>query len=190
MSKNNCKSFAESELELLSKTSTDPNDRPIIEEFSKELIVLCNKFGRSGQSGGSAPYTAGAICSALKKLLLFQPICPITGSDDEWGESVSNEKEMLQNKRCSAIFKENGQAYYLDAIVWQNINGNCFTGKVKLKDGTEISSFQNIRAFPFEPKTFYVKVDSTEINKDDWESFVIDEVQLEEVFKYYDKRVI
>jgi hypothetical protein len=44
-----------------------------------------------------------------------------------------------------------------------------------------------VKSFPFVPKTFYIDVRDVEVAKDDWESFVIDPSQLEEVWEYYDK---
>lgn len=80
----NTMTHAERELDILVKSATDPNNRPIIEEFIPEILALVRKFSNSGQSGVSAPYTASAISSAVKKLCLQEPICPITGIDEEW----------------------------------------------------------------------------------------------------------
>ena len=76
----NTKSHAIRELEILEKTTPDA----IISPFKNEIIALCHKFGESGQSGGSAPYTASAISQAVKKLMMQETIAPLTGSDDEW----------------------------------------------------------------------------------------------------------
>jgi hypothetical protein len=43
-----------------------------------------------------------------------------------------------------------------------------------------------IKSFPFTPKTFYIDVKDVEVAKDDWESFVVDPSQLDEVREYYD----
>jgi hypothetical protein len=51
----NTQSHAKRELEILFKTTPDA----IIREFETEILALCEKFGQSGQSGGSAPFTAG-----------------------------------------------------------------------------------------------------------------------------------
>lgn len=194
------KSYAESELDILTKYNTDPENRPIIEEFRNEIIALCDKFGKSGQSGGSAPYTAQALSSAIKKLCLREPICPLTGLDDEWNDvsydSGKNET-LFQNNRNSALFKNNSGVYYIDAIVFKGQNGSCFTsGGVNLPNSDEIiRSKQYIKSFPFEAKTFYIDVietewsDKTETIKQDgggwWTSIVKDINQLKEVFKYY-----
>jgi hypothetical protein len=192
----NTRNFAERELDILVKSNSDPDNRPIIEEFIPEILALVDKFGNSGQSGGSAPFTAGALSSTIKKLCMQEPICPITGIDDEWEDiSAHNDGEpMWQNKRCSAIFRDgDDNAYYVDAVVKKTQNNSCWSGSfwLNLKDyltGNRelmISNCQFIRGFPFTPKTFYIDVIEEEIAKDDWEMFLKDPKQLEEVFQYY-----
>lgn len=200
----NTQSFAANELNILAKTVPDA----IITPFRDEILALCEAFGKSGQSGGSAPYTATAISKAVKKLMLQEPICPITGIDEEWTNvrEISEEDEMMyQNNRCSALFKsKGGRCWYLDAIVFKGENGNCFTsGSVDLQGeaesgGQTIRSAQYIKSFPFEPKTFYIDVLQTEwADKDQtekkegggwWSAVVKDPKQLEKVWEYYDKK--
>lgn len=192
-------SFARTEIEILSLASKDPENRPIIEPFAEEILALCEKFGNSGQSGGSAPYTAGAICHALKHLLLQEPISPITGIPEEW-MSVAKEsgEDMFQNIRCSAVFKvgENGQAYYLDAIVKKTQTGMTYHGPFWLSKEdylagnkeNKLHCRQYIKSFPFTPKTFYIDVIEEEVAKDDWEMWVKNPAQLKKVWKYYDKK--
>ncbi len=160
--KSNTYRFAERELSILSKSAVDPNNRPIIEPFKKEILALCDRFGKSGQSGGSAPYTASAICQALKKLLLQNPICPVMGVDEEWidDSDYHNQKEALyQNNRCSGLFKyTNGDCYYIDAILWKEENGNTYYGNAFTENGEWFHSRQKIKSFPFTPKTFYIDV--------------------------------
>lgn len=190
----NTQSFAAKEFDILTATHLDPNDRPIIEEFREEILALCEKFGQSGQSGGSAPYTASAISQAVKKLCLQQPIAPITGTDDEWMEPFSG--GVFQNTRCSALFKGlDGKPYYLNAIVWQGEDQyDTFSGTL---DG--ICSRQYIQEFPFTPKTFYVNVyrvpyiegvhkasDAVSCGSGDFVYFIKDKSKLDEVFAYYD----
>ena len=194
--KTNTYSFAETELDVLSKSSTD---RPIIEPFRNEILALCEAFGNSGQSGGSAPYTASAITQAIKKLLLQEPICSITGINEEWAQVTYPDVEdemMYQNKRCSALFKnKNGKCYYLDAIVKKTQTGNCWSGSFWLSKQDYLTGDkskmvhcrQYIRSFPFIPKTFYIDVIEEEVAKDDWEMYLKDPKQLEKVFKYYKK---
>lgn len=94
-------------------------------------------------------------------------LSPIT--DDNWkylGRSYA------QNQRCPRVFKENGVAYYVSAIIWRQ-DDYWYTGTVE-----GISSSQNI-TFPFIPKSFYINVKNDKI---------VDKTQLEEVFKYYTER--
>lgn len=58
----NIQKFAKRELDILEATTPDA----IITPFAKEILALCEAFGKSGQSGGSAPYTASAISQAVK----------------------------------------------------------------------------------------------------------------------------
>lgn len=188
----NTKNKAVIEFDILKKTVKDA----IIMPFKDEILALVDKFGESGQSGGSAPYTAEAISQAVKKLCLQKPICPITGIDDEWFE---HDDGHFQNTRLSSIFKKtkDGKPYYLDAIVFEGQNGSAFTSNsVKLKDGSVLKSRQFIK-LPFNPKTFYIDVIETEwadkeetVKKEGggwWTSVVKDESQLKEIFKYYNK---
>lgn len=188
----NIHSHAKREFDILSKLATDPNDRPIIEEFREEILALCEKFGNSGQSGGSAPYTANAISQAIKKLCLFEPITPITGFDEEW-VNVSEygnktDSTLYQNNRESGIFKENGKAHYLDAIVWKDTKGHTWGGSALLPDGRRVMGSAEIKDFPFTPKTFYIDINDVEVAPDDWEFYIKDESQLDAVNKYYNLR--
>lgn len=183
---NNTRSHAETEMDILLKTTPDA----VIRDFVPELLALVEKFGDSGQSGGSAPYVAGALSEAVKHLCLQQPICPVTGIDDEW---FAHDEEMSQNKRCSALFKNSdGRAYYLDALIWKTPNGVTYCGSASAIIGEaqeRISSRQYVK-FPFTPISFYIDVDEHETAPDDWEFTVKDPAQLAEAFAYYDKREV
>lgn len=187
----NTGNFAARELEILVKSSPDPNNRPLIEEFIPEILALVEKFGLSGQSGGSAPYTASAISQAVKKLCLQKPICDIMGIDEEWmdvSRLAADGTQTFQNIRCGTLFKESATApaYYLDAILWKTQTGGTWSGTALL-NGEKIYSRQYVKSFPFRPKTFYIDVVEKEVAKDDWEFYVSDAKQLEKVFKYYDR---
>jgi hypothetical protein len=183
---------AEREIEFFLKSYDDPHNRPLIEPFIPEILKLADKFGNSGQSGGSAPYTAAAIANVVQHLCLQETICPLTGDDSEWLD-LREDKRIIddttyQNNRCYALFKNEIGSYYLDAIVWNvKETGHKWSGSAKLPNGTEIQSRQYIKEFPFTPKTFYIDVNEVELQKDDWEFNIINESQLEEVFKYYKK---
>lgn len=188
-------SHAKKELDILIKTTPDA----IIRDFVPEILAICEAFGKSGQSGGSAPYTASALSQAIKKLCLHQPICPITGIDEEWNSclDMGDRDDIYQNNRSTNIFKKgrNGRAYFLDAIVWQGEDDyDTFTGTIN-----GITSRQYIKSFPFKPKTFYIDVvrdfnvegipeeDVIETGLGRYIYKLKDEKQLEEVFQYYDK---
>ena len=187
----NTQRYAQREIDILLKSLPDPDNRPIIEPFIPEILALCEKFGNSGQSGGSAPYTATALAQAIKKLCLQEPICDITGIDDEWMDVSENGDGTIvfQNKRCSALFKDRGidRAYYLDAIVFKDQEGYTFTsnaGAIK-KDESKVRSSQFVKGYPFKPKTFYIDVIRKEIGEDDWEYYIKNERQLNAVWKHY-----
>jgi hypothetical protein len=195
----NTQLHAQKELDILDATVPYATITP----FRKEILALCEAFGNSGQSGGSAPYTASALSQAVKKLCLQQTISPLTGKDSEYNEVGT---DMYQNNRESAVFKQkDGRAYYLDAIVWKGDTWNSdhtrndwdtFIGTIQ-----GISSRQFIKSFPFKPKTFYIdvtreKFDESKHNKADAVTTgldgdvvytIKDQKQLEEVFEYYDK---
>jgi hypothetical protein len=190
------KSYAELELDILCKTAKE-NDRPVVEEFIPEILSVVNKFRNSGQSGGSAPFTAAIVADCIKKLCLHQPISPITGIDEEWS---AEDGFGYQNIRCSALFKESkdSKPYYLDAIVWQGEDKyDTFTGTIE-----GIRSRQSIKSFPWTPKTFYIDVyrvpydkekhntnDAVSCGTGDFVYFIKDKKQLDQVFEYYDKFV-
>lgn len=178
--------FAEHELQIL-VSSAPENNRPIVEEFIPEILALVDKFGKSGQPGGSAPYVASALATTIKSLCLHKPICPITGNDSEWTKvsDDTNPSHTFQNNRCSALFKEGDKCHYLRAIVWRSPNGGFWGGTALLPDGTKVLSRQYVKAFPFEPKTFTIEVTEKEVSPDDFEFYVKDPRQLEEVFAYY-----
>jgi len=239
----NNRTFAEIELDIISKINPDFD----ILSIKNEILNLCKKFRDSGQSGGSAPYTAGSIIHEIKNkissnivleiakdpdsltyefteeinsiveviktksindfdhliesinnLLLFHPIAPITGMDDEWGDvrEFGDGNSWYQNKRCSALFKDgkDGKPYYIDAIIKRDQNNVCWSGFAWLSEedyktgdrSKMVGKKGYIKSFPFTPKTFYVDVRDVEVAKDDWESFIVDPKQLEEIWNYYD----
>lgn len=180
-------SYAENEFNYLKNkyTNSVQDEKPMVLEFEKEILNLVSKFMESGQSGGSAPYVCKAIVSAVEDLMMVKPLEGLTGDDFEWCDSCSSH---YQNKRLGSVFKEknDNKPYYLNAIIFKDKNGACWSGSALLKDGSKILSRQYIKSFPFRPKTFYIDVLSEELSKDNWVSYVKDETQLKEVFEYYD----
>jgi hypothetical protein len=161
----------------------------------KAVMELIEVFSKQGHSGMSAPIVA----DIFHKLVRYEPLQPITGADEEWVE-VSNysdtKEEWYQNKRCSGLFKDgkDGKPYYIDAIIKRDQKGICWSGMAWLNENDWINGDRSkmvgkrgyVKSFPFTPKTFYIDVKDVEVAKDDWESFIIDPSQLDEVWEYYD----
>jgi hypothetical protein len=173
------------EMDILAAIAEKDNE-PLVLEFRDEILALIRKFGESGQSGGSAPFIAQAISSAVKKLCLHEVLTPLTGVDEEWGTEV----EPTQNNRDSAVFKDEFGAHYIYAIVWQGQDRwDTFTGHV---DG--VSSSQYIKNFPFTPQRFYIDVirepntthpDRVSCGDGDYLYRIKDKSQLDAVFEVY-----
>jgi hypothetical protein len=194
---NNTKRHAQLELGILLKSFEGREDSLLIEDFFPEIVALCEKFGDSGQSGSSAPYVAKALADTIEKLCLQKTISPISGLSEEWGDVYNSGGNMLQqNKRCSGLFKDkDNNVRYIDAIVKRTQNGTCWSGSFWLSKedyltgnrDLMLSSSQLIKGFPFTPKTFYIDVIEEEVAPDDWEMYLKDPKQLEEVYEYYKK---
>ena len=142
------------------------------------VLELIDVFGKQDHSGCSA----NLVSNLFNKLSRYDVITTISDKESEWTEVREGH---FQNKRCSALFKdEDGKSRYLNAIIWRTQTGSTWTGSASLKDGTELRSRQIVK-FPFKPKTFYIDVIEKEISKDSWEFYIKDEKQLDEVFEYY-----
>lgn len=87
-----------------------------------QVVELLTTFSTHGHSGTTAHYAL----DLFTKLASFKPIAPLTGADDEWVD-ILGDRGLLQNKRNSSVFKEDGRAYYIDAIVFEERNGTRFT---------------------------------------------------------------
>lgn len=182
---------AKTELEIAGLFDEDSDYNGAIGEAVMELIEV---FSKQGHSGMSAPY----VVSIFEKLANFKPLIGITGKDEEWGtvRDLGIDGSWYQNKRCSAIFKDgkDGRPYYIDAIVKRDQNGACWSGFAWLSEedyktgdrSKMVGKKGYIKSFPFTPKTFYIDVKDVEVAKDDWESFVVDPKQLNEIKEYYD----
>jgi hypothetical protein len=150
--------------------------------YQDALRNIVDIFSNEGHSGSSAPFTAGALSATIRALLLFEPLTEISATnDDEW---MSVDGGFYQNIRYSAIFKDGKDArpYFLDALVWQEINGSSFTGAV-MHEGKKISSkgyIKDLSEFPYQ--RFFVNVMLNA--QGDFE--VSNTSQLAEAAKYYD----
>ncbi len=199
------------ELKRMLDNAAAKGENLLIAEFVPEIEALVDKFGKSGQSGFSAPYTAGAVVETIRKMLAQEPLGEgIMCTEDEWNDCSRIEDEApgtgsFQNNRLSSVFKEgkDGRPYYLNSIVWKPVGKDyTFTGRVSLEEGSdeEIGSMHYIKNLPFQPKTFVIDVEEKEYRKladgtmveeaggGWWESWLADPKQLDEVWEYYDKK--
>ena len=83
----------------------------------KHILLMMEVFANEGHSGFSASYAADAI----SKLMMYKPLSPLTGEDDEWVKHDYGNGISYQNIRRSSVFKdENGEAYDIDGkVFWE-----------------------------------------------------------------------
>lgn len=135
----NLVSFARSELERAGQFGEGDFYGGMMGNAVLDLIKAFSEQGHSGMS-------AGMCVSMFERLARFEPLSPLTGSDDEWNEVTEG---MFQNRRCSHVFKENGVAYDSEGKVFREPSGACFTSK---DSRVEIE-------FPYVPKREYIDVE-------------------------------
>lgn len=167
---------AKNELELNGMFDKDADYGGGLAESVMELIEVFSKQGHSGAS-------ASMVSDLFNKLSRFKPISPLTGNNEEW---VAVNNDTYQNKRNSAVFKNivDNRAYFIDAYVKRTPNGNYWSGTLSLKDGRNIGRCY-IKDFSNMP-TITIDVLEKETTKDNWETWIEDETQLEKLAKYYD----
>lgn len=146
----NLRKHAEVELKA-SGYKLDGTDEPYNKLAADSILELIDVFSSQGHSGFSANY----CLHAFGKLAAFEPLGPLTGADDVWAEV---DVGMFQNKRCSHVFKDgDGQAYDLNAVVFEEPSGDRFTGRHSRQFVT----------FPYAPRSViaHVKDDATDLDK-------------------------
>ncbi len=121
-------------------------DDEMQEMMCKHVLRLLEVFSDEEHSGSTAPYAV----DLFSKLAMFEIITPLTGEDDEWQEVATG---TYQNKRCSHVFKENGEVYDIQGKVFREPNGVCYTNK---ESRTPVT-------FPYIPETIYINVESSEV---------------------------
>jgi len=70
-------------------------------EDSAVMVEILEKFLDQWDSGGAVH----AVAPVFVRLLSGQPLGPLTGADGEWFDPMGD-GIMLQNKRCSSVFKD------------------------------------------------------------------------------------
>jgi hypothetical protein len=76
-------------------------------DLGVQVTSLMDTFLAYDHSGGSAEQTLG-IFSRLAKGL---PLVPLTGDDDEWYIPQGKGGQILANKRCIRVFKDEEMAW-------------------------------------------------------------------------------
>lgn len=110
--------FAQNELSRLLKKCTDSEDLRMQQTINNDILNVIKQFSEQGHTGTTAQY----CISVLTSLLSWRPLSPLTGEDDEWDDVskyYNNKHVVFQNKRCPAVFKEDGKCF--------NVEGKIFT---------------------------------------------------------------
>lgn len=138
----NLMQHARKEMALLRGPETEPDEMQ--DAIDKCVFDIVEIFEEQGHSGSSAPY----VISCLEKILRFEPITPLTGSDEEWDDNCRD--GILQNNRCSRVFKEvaTGETYDIHGRVFVEPDGSAYTSR----------DSRVAVQFPYRPSTEYVKV--------------------------------
>ncbi|MFY0633640.1 MAG: hypothetical protein JXQ91_07505 [Vannielia sp.] len=88
--------------------------------MGKAVMRQARLFSIEGHSGMSA----SVAMNIVKSVCMFKPLTPLTGEDDEWNEVGDG---VFQNRRMSSVFKESGEAYWIDGKVFREPNGATYT---------------------------------------------------------------
>lgn len=110
--------------------------------LGEAVMKMIKQFAEEGHSG----FSANAAINLFSRLARFEPLTPLTGEDDEWAEVEPS--GLFQNKRCSHVFKENGEAYDIEGRIFRYPDGVCVTRGDSRVPVT----------FPYVPKREYVDV--------------------------------
>lgn len=152
--------WAKNELELLEKDWEDKAGLEMQKWATKEVMKLAKVFAKQDHSGPSASY----ILNLVQRLFDWKPIKPLTGEDDEWGEELNKDKHTQQNKRCSAVFRDNfdnSTAYYLHGKVFSDDGGK--TWFTKKESAVPITFPYKV---PLESEYIYLDKEGNEITKE------------------------
>jgi hypothetical protein len=118
-------------------------------------VDLVRVFSTQGHSGFSASFMRHMV----HKLLAYEPLGPLTGADSEWTDVAElSDGPMWQNRRCSHVFKAgDGQAYDINAVVFEEPDGARFTGRYS----------RQFITFPYSPRSVvaHVPEDATDVQK-------------------------
>lgn len=117
--------WAKNELYRLNKSGDEEQ-----EMINNDILEIIKVFAGQGHTG----FTASYALNIIKRLLDWKPITPLTGEDNEWNDVTEwdDGRNLQQNKRCSAVFRENydnSTAYYIDGKVFSDDGGKTWFTK-------------------------------------------------------------
>ena len=121
----NINKWALNELELIEKNCKSEDGLVEQKIITRDIMQIINVFENQGHSGMSAGYAT----SIINRLLNNKPLLPLTGEESEWGEveEWNKDKNIQQNLRCWAVFRENfdnSTATYMDGKIFSEDGGN------------------------------------------------------------------
>ena len=90
---------AEHELDLIGMIDNG-DETDMNTAMRRHILMMMEVFSNEGHSGFSASYAANAI----SKLMMYKPLSPLTGEDDEWFKHDYVGQPTYQNKRRSSVF--------------------------------------------------------------------------------------
>lgn len=142
--------YAEDELNAAGWNDPDAMYGTMIRDAVLQLVSVFAEQGHSGMS-------ASIVIALVEKLMRYEPLGPLTGSDDEWCVLEYSDDMYAQNKRCAHVFKRaDGTAYDIDGRIFVEPDGMSYTGKNSHVDVT----------FPYTPTSEYVNVPAREDSDD------------------------
>lgn len=143
--------------------------------INKDMLDIIKVFCTQGHSGSSAGY----LIPRVARLLNWKPLTSLTGEDSEWNEPYGD-RGTQQNRRCSAVFrqnKDNSTAYYIDGKVFSDNGGHSWFSRGG-------SSTPVIFPFwvPDKPEKVY-------LNGRDSDEIITDPVRIQELYDEWGKIV-
>lgn len=111
--------WAKEELDRLVPEGEGAEEQKYIND---DILSIVQVFSEQGHSGFTASYALGMLTRLLKHL----PLTPLNGEEDEWLPVYDDSRKIQQNKRCSAVFRsdgDNSSAYYINGKVFSDDGG-------------------------------------------------------------------
>lgn len=158
--------WAERELDIIGLKENSGDE--MNDAMRKHILHMVKEFTDEGHSGFSAQYAIGI----LEKILKYEPLSPILGTDDEWHDvsERGDGRVVYQNKRCSHVFKDgDGQAYDINGkVFWEwaerplDEDEEGYPGTRRFKSYYTSRDSRVYISFPYTPKVEYVEVKESE----------------------------